>query len=311
MIKKISFDDIKIKLSYRNPYEIMRAMCDNKSIALYFNDTQRVSVIQKSAQDYIYLYEEITADSNKNASKRKTIKKQNANKALKSEKLNKIFYDCLPLFLSFALTSIFYYLLHIKYVLSFSVSCIIAIIIMMIITIHKSVLNQNETSSALKSNHGAEHMIVNFVKKKHRLPYNLEELKQSSQIDIFCGTADTIPVSLLNVIVTFTILSTLFIIFLLILGCFKMSFQCNVFFLILYVYVKEKLHFRTIQNFFCTILSCIDQYVTIPKGNISKESLLMAYIAAANWMYIVFPKEFNLIAYKNFLKKEKIRIRYE
>ena len=188
----------------------------------------------------------------------------------------------------------------------------------MVIILHKPIANENARCSAtLKSNHAAEHMIINFLKRYHRLPRNMRELRRASQVDVYCDTKDSVLVCPVHTVIAFLIVSVanLIVSLLLTISHSSNSFilcSCTIFLFIAYIIcVKEKIGYKTFGDFFFTIISCIVQYRTMPKKNVTKESLLMAYITAANWFFVVFPKEFDLKAYNNFFKNEKIRIRYK
>ena len=320
MFKKISLNDIKI-MTRKNPYEVAQAVSNENGMAFYFNPTQRICVIRESSYDYRYRFQETIADSKKNNT---NMKGKNTGEEVKAKKSSENFYAFLFLFVSFLLTfvfvSIFYHFVHTKYayMLGFSLSCIFTFRIGMVIILHKPIANENaRCSAALKSNHAAEHMIINFLKRYHRLPRNIRELRRASQVDVYCGTKDSVLVCPVHTVIAFLIVSAanLLVSFLLTISHSSNSFilcSCTIFLFIAYIIcVKEKIGYKTFGDFFFTIISCIVQYRTMPKKNVTKESLLMAYITAANWFLVVFPKEFDLKAYNNFFKNEKIRIRYK
>ena len=318
MFKKISLNDIKI-MTRKNPYEVAQAVSNENGMAFYFNPTQRICVIQESVNCYRYCFQETITDS---AKKNNTnIKGKNTTKNTGEEVKTKK-YAFLFLFVSFLLTfvfvSIFYHFVHTKYayMLGFSLSCIFTFRIGMVIILHNPIANENaRCSAALKSNHAAEHMIINFLKRHHRLPRNMRELRRASQVDVYCDTKDSVLVCPVHTVIAFLIVSVANLIVSLLLTISHSSdgfilCSCTIFLFIAYIIcVKEKIGYKTFGDFFFTIISCIVQYRTMPKKNVTKESLLMAYIAAANWFFVVFPKEFDLKAYNNFFNNVKIRIR--
>ena len=321
MFKEISLSDIKI-MTRKNPYEVAQAVSNENGIAFYFNPTQRICVIRESSYDYRYRFQETITDSTKKNNT--NMKGKNTGEEVKTKKSSENFYAFLFLFVSFLLTfvfvSIFYHFVHTKYayMLGFSLSCIFTFRIGMVIILHNPIANENaRCSAALKSNHAAEHMIINFLKRHHRLPRNMRELRRASQVDVYCDTKDSVLVCPVHTVIAFLIVSVanLIVSLLLTISHSSNSFilcSCTIFLFIAYIIcVKEKIGYKTFGDFFFTIISCIVQYRTMPKKNVTKESLLMAYITAANWFFVVFPKEFDLKAYNNFFKNEKIRIRYK
>lgn len=321
MFKKISLNNIKI-MTRKNPYEVAQAVSNENGMAFYFNPTQRICVIQESVNCYRYCFQETITDSakknNTNIKGKNTTK--STSKEIKVKKSKENFYIFSFLFVSFLLTFTFCHFVHTKYayMLGFLLSCIFTFMISMIIILHKLIVNENARSSAtLKSNHAAEHMIIYFLKKHHRLPRNMKELRQASQVDVYCDTKDSVLVCPVHTVIAFLIVSVanLIVSLLLTISHSSDSFilcNCTIFFFIAYIIcVKEKIGYKTFGDFFFTIMSCIIQYRTMPKKNVTKESLIMAYITAANWFLVVFPKEFDLKAYNNFFKNEKIRIRYK
>ena len=321
MFKEISLSDIKI-MTRKNPYEVAQAVSNENGMAFYFNPTQRICVIRESSYDYRYRFQETITDSTKKNNT--NMKGKNTGEEVKAKKSSENFYAFLFLFVSFLLTfvfvSIFYHFVHTKYayMLGFSLSCIFTFRIGMVIILHNPIANENaRCSAALKSNHAAEHMIINFLKRHHRLPRNMRELRRASQVDVYCDTKDSVLVCPVHTVIAFLIVSAanLLVSFLLTISHSSNSFilcSCTIFLFIAYIIcVKEKIGYKTFGDFFFTIMSCIIQYRTMPKKNVTKESLLMAYITAANWFFVVFPKEFDLKAYNNFFKNEKIRIRYK
>lgn len=321
MFKEISLSDIKI-MTRKNPYEVAQAVSNENGIAFYFNPTQRICVIRESSYDYRYRFQETITDSTKKNNT--NMKGKNTGEEVKAKKSSENFYAFLFLFVSFLLTfvfvSIFYHFVHTKYayMLGFSLSCIFTFRIGMVIILHNPIANENaRCSAALKSNHAAEHMIINFLKRHHRLPRNMRELRRASQVDVYCDTKDSVLVCPVHTVIAFLIVSVanLIVSLLLTISHSSNSFilcSCTIFLFIAYIIcVKEKIGYKTFGDFFFTIMSCIIQYRTMPKKNVTKESLIMAYITAANWFLVVFPKEFDLKAYNNFFKNEKIRIRYK
>ena len=321
MFKEISLSDIKI-MTRKNPYEVAQAVSNENGIAFYFNPTQRICVIRESSYDYRYRFQETITDSTKKNNT--NMKGKNTGEEVKAKKSSENFYAFLFLFVSFLLTfvfvSIFYHFVHTKYayMLGFSLSCIFTFRIGMVIILHNPIANENaRCSAALKSNHAAEHMIINFLKRHHRLPRNMRELRRASQVDVYCDTKDSVLVCPVHTVIAFLIVSVanLIVSLLLTISHSSNSFilcSCTIFLFIAYIIcVKEKIGYKTFGNFFFIMISCIVQYRTMPKKNVTKESLLMAYITAANWFFVVFPKEFDLKAYNNFFKNEKIRIRYK
>ena len=189
---------------------------------------------------------------------------------------------------------------------------------MVLITVSKVISAENKRCSAfLRSNHAAEHMIINFLKKKRRLPCNVDELMKASQIDKYCDTKEKVISSTIDTTITFVLVSIVNIFISCILTTFHLSNTliyvcCSCFFLIAYIIcIMKKLYSKKLNSLFSTMISCIAQHTILSKKNINRESLLMAYIAAANWFSITHEDQFDLEAYNRFFAGEKIRVYYD
>ncbi len=319
MTKKIPLHNIQPMISGRNPYEVIQAVSRDNAIGMYFNPTQRVLVTRESPYHYKYSFQEITANNWDNAETKKMREMQKKIEAqkLKIEKSNEIVYTILFIFLSFYLTFVLTNVFNF-YTFDFITSSILTCIIMVLITVSKVISAENKRCSAfLRSNHAAEHMIINFLKKKQRLPYDITELMRASQIDKYCDTKEKVISSTIDTTVSFIIVSIINIFISYIFTIFHfpnilISACCNSFFLIAYlICIKKNLHIKSFSNFFSTMISCIAQHTILSKKNINRESLLMAYIAAANWFSITHEDQFDLEAYNRFFAGEKIRVYYD
>ena len=319
MTKKIMLNHIRPMISARNPYEVIQAVSRDNAIGMYFNPTQRVLVTRESPYHYKYSFQEITANNWDNAETKKMQEMQKKIEAqkLKIEKSNEIVYTILFIFLSFYLTFVLTNVFNF-YTFDFITSSILTCIIMVLITVSKVISAENKRCSAfLRSNHAAEHMIINFLKKKQRLPYDITELMRASQIDKYCDTKEKVISSTVYTTTAFIIVS----IANMSIACILTSIHlpnalvfcsCSIFFLIAYlICIKKKLSFKVFSNFFVTMVSCMSQHTILSKKNINRESLLMAYIAAANWFSITHEDQFDLEAYNGFFAGEKIRVYYD
>lgn len=306
-------------ISRRNPYEVIQAVSKDNAIGMYFNPTQRVLVTRESPYHYKYRFQEITANNWDNAESKKMREMQKKIEAqkLKIEKSNEIVYTILFIFLSFYLTFAFTNIFNF-YTFDFITSSILTCIIMVLITVSKVISAENKRCSAfLRSNHAAEHMIINFLKKKQRLPYDITELMRASQIDKYCDTKEKVISSTIDTTITFVLVSIVNIFISCILTTFHLSNTliyvcCSCFFLIAYIIcIMKKLYSKKLNSLFSTMISCIAQHTILSKKNINRESLLMAYIAAANWFSITHEDQFDLEAYNRFFAGEKIRVYYD
>ena len=319
MTKKIPLHNIRPMISGRNPYEVIQAVSRDNAIGMYFNPTQRVLVTRESPYHYKYSFQEITANNWDNAETKKMQEMQKKIEAqkLKIEKSNEIVYTILFIFLSFYLTFVLTNVFNF-YTFDFITSSIFTCIIMVVITVSKVISAENKRCSAfLRSNHAAEHMIINFLKKKRRLPCNVDELMKASQIDKYCDTKEKVISSTIDTTITFILVSIVNIFISCILTTFHFSNTliyvcCSCFFLIAYIIcIMKKLYSKKLNSLFSTMISCIAQHTILSKKNINRESLLMAYIAAANWFSITHEDQFDLEAYNRFFAGEKIRVYYD
>lgn len=314
MTKKIPLHNIQPMISRRNPYEVIQAVSRDNAIGMYFNPTQLVLVTRVCPYLYKYSFQEITANSSvKPRINIREIEEQH----LKTEKSNEKFYAILFTFFSFYLTLVFSNILHI-YTLCFITSSICTFAIMLAFTVFRTSASETKRCSAfLRSNHAAEHMIINFLKKKRRLPCNVDELMKASQIDKYCDTKEKVISSTIDTTITFILVSIVNIFISCILTTFHFSNTliyvcCSCFFLIAYIIcIMKKLYSKKLNSLFSTMISCMAQHIILSKKNISKESLLMAYIAAANWFSITHEDQFDLEAYNRFFAGEKIRVYYD
>ena len=319
MKKKIHDFNIKTAtINDKNPFEIVHAKSTSDSISVFFNESQYVTVRHITGTCYEFEFsEDITEDYNE-----KDIKKKN----MKDKEEIKIFSHTMCTF-SFSLyhfATMFFYtifgILHVKqYILSISIllACLISIITMLSIEILVTNSLMSVGAKTL-SNPAAEHKIVNFIKKHHKLPTSLKDFEYSSRVSRYCGTYKYVNTDYINfsssLLVSYLIGN--FIIFLI--ESFKDSI--TPFSFVLLVLILEyivcyklcyKLRFKTVYKALMILVSIIIQLTNTTTRKVSKESLVSAYIAGSIWMSIVHPNNFNLDNYRNLLNSVGVSNVYE
>lgn len=309
MKKKIHDLNIKtVTINDKNPFEIIHAESTSDSISVFFNESQYVTVrhITDTCYEFEFL-EDITEDYNEKDIKKKNMKDKEEIKRFSRTML--IFSFSLYYFATMFFYTVFE-IFHVKqYILSISIllACLISIIA--ILSVEILVTNSLISLDAKTlSNHAAEHKIVNFIKKHHKLPASLKDFEYSSRVSRYCGTYKYITTDYINFsssMLVFYIIGN-FIVFLI--ESLKDSFTHFSF--ILLVFILEyivcyklcyKLRFKTVYKTLMILVSIIIQLTNTTTRKVSKESLVSAYIAGSIWMSIVHPDNFNLDNYRNLL----------
>lgn len=301
MFKKITWNDIEFYSYGKNPYEILQAESSSNYISLYINKTQRITVFQKGNHIYEYEFEE-EIDENKNENE----KIECNTKAQKFKKLTKTIIDYfLNFILILLLTPILFKLLvytSLSKEMNITFSLFLAIILtciynLMIEFILCCIIAKNNSTSKTKSNHSAEHMIINFISKNYRLPNNIEELRHASRFDQCCGSYRYLHQDFLTHIATTFVISMLMMILIIL----DLPIIFNTFIWLIFGFIKDKLC-KPIIQFLTTIGSYIIQYKASTTKNVSDESLIAAYIAANIWFIITHDNEYDENIYYTFLQ---------
>ena len=312
MKKKINNLNIKTAtINDKNPFEIIHAESTSDSISVFFNESQCVTVRHITGTCYEFEFlEDITEDYNEKDIKKKNMKDQEEIKRFSHTMLSFSFS------LYWFVTMFFYTIFKIfnvkQYILSISTSLACLIWIIAMLSVEILVRNSFISLDAKTlSNHAAEHKIVNFIKKHHKLPDSLKEFEYSSRVSRYCGTCKYIDTDYINFsssILVFYIIDN-FIVFLV--ESFKDSITLFSFILLVFIlkYLEYivcyklcyKLRFKIVYKTLMILVSIIIQLTNTTTRKVSKESLVSAYIAGSIWMSIVHPDNFNLDKYHNLL----------
>lgn len=299
MIKQITFDDIKFYLRYnKNPYEILGAGSTSNYISVYINKTQRITVFPKGDNVYEYEFQEkINEDE-------ETVWNTNT----ESFKNDLVYY---LFFCSFSIPSAIYVFILLSYTsisskLAFIISCLLVIILSCIIFLAvefkvSCMIADKHFNFEVKSNHSAEHMVINFIKKNHQIPKSLEELRFASRFEKNCSSRQYISQNMLSRIANFFVISVLFIILIYL----NLPIIFKIFIFLLFVFIKEKIC-RPIIKSLSTLGSYIIQYKVSTTKNVSDESLITAFIAASIWFHITHYNEYDENTCYTFLKSANV-----
>ena len=302
MFKQITWDDIEFWPYGKNPYRILRAKSSSNYISLYINETQLVTVFQKGNHIYEYeLQEEINEKKNEDE------KIECNTNAQKLKKLTKAMIDYfLDFILILFLASILFVYTSISSELSIIISFFLATILicaynLIIEFVFSCIKAEKELPFKTKSNHSAEHMIINFISKNYRLPNNIEELRHASRFDRYCGSYRyLLQDSLMHIATTFVIFGLIIILLILDLPIIFNIFICYIFF-----FIKDKIC-KPIIKFLTILGSYMIQYMASTAKNVSDESLITAYIAANIWFLVTHDNEYDENAYYTFLKSVNV-----
>lgn len=162
------------------------------------------------------------------------------------------------------------------------------------------------TSFSVKSNHSAEHMIINFIEKHQRLPISMKELKKSSRFHPLCGSITNFkqvqkvfifPMAL-NLGLTLYLLLIKEPSFLLIkLIILFLMFGC------ICVFIKKKVYL-----FFEVKLNFLLQLSNTTR-NVSSPSLILAYFVARKYILHKYPEYANeyWMKHSEFLDNYKVK----
>lgn len=304
MIKRIKFDDIKEYFTFEEePYLIPLAKSSEKAIYVYFNNLQRIKVFHKCENIYEYTFEEVEIND----------EKKNENLHNRKYKTDSYFFS--PFILSFLfpitilLMSFFTSSEYSKYafLIAFFMSNIITTISLLLLEFYVCYKIIYIESSAFKSNHSAEHMICDFIYRKHRLPENIYEFRKANRISKYCSTIEACNMPLITAITNsfFTVIISIIIAGLLIyfgISITVSSVICICLFVTIYIIRnKKEMQIRFINKLLLLFESSFLQYIRTTSKNVTDESLIMAYLAGCQWFKLTHFEEFDENAYNRFL----------
>lgn len=284
--------EIKNIFKSKNPEELIVFHADSSKdeIRFWFNDEQYVSAKDNYNGTFSINYGENKNEKNdiKNESKLSIIK-ENLKEYFKS-----IFFD-LDKVEIFYFSIIFILLLSIKCNILF---CLLAIHCMRFIMYIMAILTTTYKNRpiSLKSKHSAEHMMVNFLEEKKRLPKNISEIKNISRFTDDCGSREiTIGYTSNFIQNVFTSLISVCV------GSYITQNRKNEMLLFIFVYIvigfiiwilekSNKLDFiiKPVNKILNNLVQCCNT-----TNKIEDNDIILAYYAAREWIKIVYPEFYN------------------
>lgn len=142
-------------------------------------------------------------------------------------------------------------------------------------------------SNSFKSNHSAEHMIVEFINEHQRLPISLEEFKKTSRLAKDCGSFDSLK-ELAHFYPSYFIgCLLLYIIFLLFynIGLTEKIITSLILCFIIIIFVIFYRKKAYLINYFMQLFNTTTQ--------VTDDSLYLAYLVAWLWLKEVYPEYSN------------------
>lgn len=143
-------------------------------------------------------------------------------------------------------------------------------------------------SAKLNSNHSAEHMIINFITEKQRLPVTLCELRKSSRFHIACGSLE----DYIDFVCSFPITKFLFLLVIFIYLITFLSMYISIIIILLLIVILHIKKDRIILkpgtfiyiklNFFCQLFSTTKK--------VTDKSLILAYHIAKKYIEYEYPE---------------------
>lgn len=267
---------------------VFQADSSKDEIRFWFNNEQYVSARDNYNGTFSILYEEEKVECNNKNEKELGIIKENIKKYLSFIFSDKV--DSLFIFI--------YFFVIIKNVL---ICLLLANSILFLIDIAAVVIIEYKKAPIpLKSKHSAEHMIVNFLEEKKRLPKNMSEIKSASRFTDNCGSREkTIGYTENFVQRAFTSVIAINIGNCIIQNCKNRILSCII---LIAVYIiigfiigilmkkYNKLDFiiKPIQKVLNNIVQCFNT-----TRKIEDNDIVLAYCAAKEWMKIVYPEFYN------------------
>ena len=162
------------------------------------------------------------------------------------------------------------------------------------------VIENKETPPTLKSKHSAEHMMVNFLEKHNRLPKNMSEIKKSSRFSTNCGSREKVK----GFTEDFICKTLAGIITIIIANIFSFVIENIAIFVLILILVytltlilstlllKKSKKLQFIVKPFETLLTSITQCANT-KRNVDEFDIVLAYVAAKEWVKLVYPEFYN------------------
>lgn len=260
-------------------------------IRFWFNDYQYVSARDNYDGTFSIFYEEEKVECNNEPEKELGIIKKNIKKYLSfifSDKIKSLFI-------------FIYFIFLLAIIKNALIDLLLANFIFFLIFIFNKVdVVYKNTPISLKSKHSAEHMMINFLEEKKRLPQNMSEIKSTSRFRDDCGSRqETIGCTEDFVQSAFTSVIAINIGNCIIHNCKNGIISCIIL-IVVYIIIGfiigilmkkyNKLNFiiKPIQKLLNNILQCCNT-----TRKIEDNDIILAYYAAKEWMKIVYPEFYN------------------
>lgn len=167
--------------------------------------------------------------------------------------------------------------------------------------INSAILNLGFTSKKLRGKHSAEHMMVKFIEANNRMPITLDEIRKYSGLYLECGsrlavesTAEYFGVSIINIAITIIFSSIMKCLFsspeLIVIS--SIAFYMILWLLIPKLFIRYKTIFEITVGPIKNIIILINQ-LTMTTRKVKDDDLILAYLAARQWMIIAYPEFYN------------------
>lgn len=289
MKKKIKLEDIEKIFCCKNEVSPMRATSGEKSIKFYFNETQYVEAFCEKGKIKCELIEEI---EEKKSNDKLDFLEFFINSLPKKDKRD------IKSFIFMILISYYTILYYTKNAVLICLLLALAFWILLIIMeciVYEKMIHSDK-SSEINSKHSGEHKMINFMKKKKRLPNSIKEIKKSSRFSIHCGTNEEYK-DILKIVITFAIILVIGgIIFLILSNLFH-----GILFIVIYAILTYKLFFVYYRKIYNTqIVDVISDMLKIVDGHflqyfntsrkVKDEDLEIAFLSGKVWFVLTYPE---------------------
>lgn len=289
MKKRIKLENIEKIFCCKNEVSPIRATSGEKSIKFYFNETQYVEAFCEERKIKCELIEEIEA---KKSNDKLNFLEFLINSLQKKDKVNiKLF-----VFLIFITHYIMLY-----YIKNAILICLLSdfafwILITIMECINYKIIIYSDKRREINSKHSAEHKMINFMKKKKKLPNSINEIKKSSRFSIHCGT-NNVYKEMSKIAIMFAIILVIGgIIFLILSNVFHSNL-----FIVIYAILTYKLFFIYYRKIFNTqIVDVMSDMLDIVNGHflqyfntsrkVKDEDLEIAFLSGKVWFVLTYPE---------------------
>lgn len=265
-----------------NPEKIIVFHAESLSnqIRFYLNDTCYVAAVEEEDSYHVEIAE-------------KEEKEEKSRKAFFIKKPKIIFFNAIATSLLFILSIGLFMIIRNMLLYLFCIN----IVFFIMESGSKFWLMTKQITPTLKSKHSAEHMMVNFLIKNNRLPQTMEEIRKSSRFSSVCGSRKSVTrITEIFIQNTITIILTIMVGKIVVYFATDSITEMYLFFLtfcLMIFIAKELVRIPKLVQPIITpiqkVLMYVMQYANTTK-NVEESDIYLAYIAAKEWMKIVYPE---------------------